>query len=85
MIISVEDSLAELYSSLKEIGYQVYKFSDNIISDVVVYSGIKNHLSTLSNSALLNNGSAVFLIDGDNKEGSEVAGMIKNRTYSSLF
>jgi broad-specificity NMP kinase len=85
MIISIEDSLTELYNSLKGMGYEVYKFSDNVVSEVVVYSGTKNHFSTLNNSAALNNNSAVFLIDGDNKEVSEVAGMIKNKTYSSLF
>lgn len=85
MIISVEDSLTRIYDSLRNSGYKVYRFSEGEPSDVVIYSGMKNHISSIRSSASADNGGYVFLIDGDNKSSDEIVDMINRRSYSSIF
>lgn len=85
MIISIEDSLTHIYDSLRNNGYKVYKFSENKPSDVVIYSGAKNHLSSIRSSASADSDGMVLLIDGDNKSGDEIVDMINRKSYSSIF
>lgn len=85
MIISIEDSLTHIYDSLKNNGYKVYRFSDSKPSDVVIYSGAKNHLSSISSSASADSDGMVLLIDGDNKSSDEIVDMINRKSYSSIF
>lgn len=85
MIISVDDMLTELYDELKKAGYQVYKFSENKNSDVVIYSGDSTHLASLNAPLFTAYGGGVFLINGDGKTVSEIEGMIRHRAYSPIF
>jgi len=85
MIISVEDRFDELYNNLKGLGYDVYRFSENVPSEVIVYSGGSTHIGALDNSLFTACENGAFLINGDNLSYYEVDGMIKNKAYSSLF
>lgn len=85
MIISVDDMLVELYEGLKSAGYEVYKFSEDKDSDVVIYSGNAADHAFLNASLFTAYGGGVFLINGDGKSQSEIEGMLSHRTYNPLF
>ncbi len=85
MIISVDDSLVELYEGLKDSGYEVYKLSDNKDSDVVIYSSYGTDHALLNIPLFTEYEGGVFLINGDGRAQSEIEGMIRQRTYSPLF
>lgn len=85
MIISVEDKYDWLYDELRSMGHEVYRFSENVPSDVIVYSGMSTHITSLNNLQVTNNGIGAFLINGDGKSGPEINSMITNKSYSSLF
>lgn len=85
MIISVEDKFENLYKELKSMGYEVYMFSENVQSDIVIYSGENTRISSLNGINSTSNESGVFIINGDNKSGKEIEHMVKSKVYSSLF
>lgn len=85
MIISVDDNLRSLYDELKSNGNDVHLFSENVNSDVVVYSGQHTHLTSLNAPLLTAYGGGVLLINGDNKSVQEIENMIRNRSYGSIF
>lgn len=85
MIISVDDNLRGLYDELKSNGNDVHLFSENVNSDVVVYSGRNTHLASLNASLHTAYGGGALLINGDNKSVQEIESMIRNRSYSSIF
>lgn len=84
MKVSVEDSMTALKKNLKDLGYEVYNFSENISSDVYIYSERSTGLHNLSNSINPDsNGS--LLIDADGKSIGEIQYILKHRVYSPLF
>lgn len=85
MIISIDDSLSSLYEELKSMGYEIYKLSENIVSDTVIYSEGINNSAPLYSSFPCGSGKGVFLVNGDNKNCAEILGVINRRAYSSLF
>lgn len=85
MIISIDYYLQDLYNKLKSSGFEVHYFSENINSDVIIYSGANTHFSDLNASQSSAFGGGVFYINGDNKSVSELENMIEKRSYSSLF
>lgn len=85
MIVSVEDKYEALYNELRGMGYKVYRFSDNMPSDVVIYCGSSTHLTSLNASTITNASGGTFLINGDNKSAAEIDDMIRNKSYTSLF
>lgn len=85
MVISVEDRLDKLYNELKKIGYDIYKFSDGVISDVIIYSGQYNSFSSINAAGIASSNTETFLINGDNLKAKDVQNIIETRLYSSLF
>lgn len=85
MIISLEDKLEKLYHDLKNMGYEVHWLSENVASDVIIYSGNETHIESLNVPKSSVSSGGVFLINGDNLNVSEILKIIKNRTYTSLF
>lgn len=82
MIVSVDDGLNDLYDGLKESGYQTYKISQGIASDIVIYSrGL--------NSAFVNMSvpisSGTLMVNGDNMDMPQITSIIETRAYSSIF
>jgi hypothetical protein len=85
LVISIDDRLVEIYNELKNIGYEVHKSSENVCSDVVIYSGAYTHLNSINPLDCPNRDAGVFLINGDGKAVNEIDNMVKYRIYSSLF
>jgi hypothetical protein len=84
-VISVEDRLDKLYNELKRLNYNVYKFSDGVVSDVVIYSGEYNSFNSISSAGIADSDTETFLINGDNLKGSDVQNIIETKLYSPLF
>lgn len=84
MIISVDDRLVELQGHLMKKGYNVYRNSDRIVSDVYIYSNGDEGLAQVTNS-VIGNESGSFLIDADGKSFGEIEYIINRRVYSPLL
>ena len=85
MIISIEDKFDNLYNTFVNAGYDVHKFSEKIISDVVIYSGTITSITAINSSTLVDKEGGIFLVNGDNKSSLEIDEIIKSRSYSSIF
>jgi hypothetical protein len=85
LVISIDDNFQALGDELKNNGYMVCRLSDNLPSDIIVYSGKATGLTSLSVTTFNDSDKGVFLINGDNKGVMEIINMINNKTYSSIF
>lgn len=85
MVISVDDRFTSLINELDRMGYEVHRFSENIKSDIVIYSGESGTLFSLYSLVPVSDARGVFFINGDNKSGMEICSIISNRSYSSIF
>lgn len=84
MLISIQDDLVALKSYLKSRGYDVADASDNLPSDVFIYSHGNIALPELENS-ITPNYEGTLIINAENLSLSEIENMIKHRTYTPLF
>lgn len=84
MVISIDDSLIDLKKYLKKIGYDVHNKSENVVSDVYIYSEKNTGLANLYDTIEANEGGS-FLIDADGKTFDEIINCINHRLYTSLF
>lgn len=84
MLISIQDDLVALKSYLKSRGYDVADASDNLPSDVFIYSHENMALPHLENS-ITPNYEGTLIINAENLSLSEIENMIKHRTYTPLF
>ncbi|SEF98413.1 Uncharacterised protein family (UPF0180) [Caloramator fervidus] len=84
MIISVEDSLENIYQELKNLGYEVYKISQNIPSDIYIYSETNTPLIKL-NSIIQAKDQGSFILNCDNMNLQDIIFSIHHKTYSPLF
>jgi hypothetical protein len=85
VIISIEDKFDSLYNELREKGYEVYRFSEGKVSDVIIYSGKTTHINSLTMAERYGDSEGAFLINGDNLGGAQVQDIIMSRSYSSIF
>lgn len=84
MLISIQDNLYDIFEYLKGRGYDVCKLSENIISDVYIYSNSTEGLLEITNK-VMGSLEGSFLIDAQNKSFKEIEAIINRRAYSPLF
>lgn len=84
MKISIEDELVELRKGLTSLGYEMYKFSDNISADAYIYSEKITGLHNLNNS-INPSSSGSLLVNADEKSLSDIQYILSHRLYSPLF
>lgn len=74
----------DLINFLSKKGYNVKKFSENVISNIYIYSNVNYGLSSINN-ILRAEDSGSLIIDADGKNNYEIEKIIRYRTYSPLF
>lgn len=84
MLISVQNNLVSLKNYLKSKGYDVIDASENIPSDVFIYSQEENDFFYIEN-AITPNYEGTLIINADNLSLSEIEKMIKYKIYTPLF
>jgi hypothetical protein len=84
MLISVQDDLKDIKKYLESFGYEVHNLSENVASDVCIYSESSMGFSNLYNSTIPKD-SGSFIINADGKDINELLYSINHRTYSPLF
>lgn len=84
MVISVEAKFTKLKEQLRGLGFIVYDINERIPSDAYIYSEGETGFKNISNIAVPD-GEGAILINGDNKELSEIIYTLKHKLYSPLF
>lgn len=84
MIISVQDNLYDIQEYLKSRGYNVCQSSENIVSDVYIYSNGTEGLLEITNK-VMGSFEGSFIIDAQNKSFEEIEAIINRRAYSPLL
>jgi hypothetical protein len=84
MKVSIEDNLTALKGYLTGMGHEVYKFSDNVVSDAYIYSERNTGLINMANM-INGTGMGSLLIDADGKSPEEIQSILSHRVYSPLF
>jgi hypothetical protein len=84
MLISVQDDLKDIKKYLEAMGYDVHNLSENLASDIYIYSeSSMGFMNLYNNTATKDEGS--YIINGDNKSINELLYSINHRTYTPLF
>ncbi|KRQ85956.1 hypothetical protein ABG79_02260 [Caloramator mitchellensis] len=84
MTISIDDRLENLFNELKNLGYDVHKFSERVISDAYIYSEKDIPLYQLNNS-LSAKDTGSLIINCDNLSLNDIIYSLHHKTYSPLF
>lgn len=84
MVISIDDSLVDLYNQLKKLGYDVHKISENITSDAYIYSEKTTPLYKLNSMIEAKEGGSL-MINCDNMDLKDIIYSIHHKTYTPLF
>lgn len=84
VIISIQDDLMYLADKLEHEGYEIHSFSENIVSDVYIYSQSINGMNDIYNS-ITPSEEGSFILNADGMSINEIITSIRSRTYTPLF